>query len=244
MFTLTVSAFGLLYFFFPCFTLVLSLWSETGLRESGILGIRGKLLLLAVGIAVPLVVFGALDLRNMWRLSRAQLDDSIKQQVDLASIALERWLDDQKKALEAIAASAGDNDPRSTVIRENLESVLKTRPFWMDLRITNAGGTTTVSQPARKEVLPSALTDYLVSEMRERNSWAVVTDRTVDEARPIVVIAAPIEKGGAVIARIDGAAINELFDNIQLSRQVIISVLDSDGRILYRRRGCRGTHGS
>ena len=155
----------------------------------------------------------------------------------LASIALERWLDDQKKALEAIAASAGDNDPRSTVIRENLESVLKTRPFWMDLRITNAGGTTTVSQPARKEVLPSALTDYLVSEMRERNSWAVVTDRTLDEARPIVVIAAPIEKGGAVIARIDGAAINELFDNIQLSQQVIISVLDSDGRILYRRRG-------
>jgi signal transduction histidine kinase len=201
------------------------------------LGIRGKLLLLAVGIAVPLVVFGALDLRNMWRLSRAQLDDSIKQQVDLASIALERWLDDQKKALEAIAASAGDNDPRSTVIRENLESVLQTRRFWIDLRITNAVGTTTMAQPARKEVLPSALTDYLVSEMRKRNSWAVVTDRTLDEARPIVIIAAPIEKGGAVIARIDGAAINELFDSIQLSPQVIISVLDSDGRILYRRRG-------
>ena len=106
------------------------------------MGIRGKLLLLAVGIAVPLVVVGALDLRNMWRLSRAQLDDSMKQQVDLASIALERWLDDQKKALEAIAASAGDNDPGSTVIRENLESVLNTRPFWMDLRVTNAGGTT------------------------------------------------------------------------------------------------------
>ncbi len=225
----------------PLFHTCIGLWSETGLRESGILGIRGKLLLLAVGIAVPLVVFGALDLRNMWQLSRAQLDDSIKQQVDLVSIALERWLDDQKKALEAIAVSADDNDPRSAVIRENLESVLKTRPFWMDLRITNAGGTTSVSQPARKEVLPTALTDYLVSEMRERNSWAVVTDRTLDEARPIVVIAAPIEKGGAVIARIDGGAINELFDNIQLSRQVIISVLDSDGRILYRRRGSEAT---
>jgi signal transduction histidine kinase len=107
----------------------------------------------------------------------------------------------------------------------------------MDLRITNAAGSTSVSQPARKEVLPSALTDHLVSEMRERNSWAVVTDRTLDEARPIVVIAVPIEKGGAVIARIDGAAVNELFDNILLSRQVVISVLDSDGRILYRRRG-------
>jgi signal transduction histidine kinase len=201
------------------------------------LGIRGKLVLLAVGIAVPLVLVGALDLRNMWRLSRAQLDDSIKQQVEFASVALERWLDDQKRALDAIAALAGDNDTRSPAIRENLENVLHTRPFWLDLRIANAVGSTIMSQPAREEVLPNALTDHLVSEMRERNSWAVVTDRTVDEARPIVVIAVPIERGGAVIARIDGAAINELFDRIELSQQVVISVRDTDGHVLYRRRG-------
>ena len=201
------------------------------------MGIRGKLLLLAAGIAVPLVLVGALDLRNMWQLSRSQLNDSIKQQVELASVALERWLDDQKKALDAVAALAGDQDTRTPVIRENLENVLQTRPFWLDLRITNAVGTTLVSQPSRREVLPNALTDYLVSEMRERNSWAVVTDRTVDEARPIVIIAVPIEKGGAVIARIDGAAISELFDRIELSPQVVISVVDSDGRVLYRRRG-------
>lgn len=150
---------------------------------------------------------------------------------------LERWLDDQKKALDAIAALAGDNDTRSPAIRENLENVLRTRPFWMDLRITNAGGTTMISQPARKEVLPNALMDHLVSGMREHNSWAVVTDRTVDEARPIVVIAVPIERRGAVIARIDGAAINELFDRIELSQQVVISVRDSEGHVLYRRRG-------
>jgi methyl-accepting chemotaxis protein len=73
--------------------------------------------------------------------------------------------------------------------------------------------------------------------MRERNSWAVITDRTVDEARPIVIIAVPIQKGGAVIARIDGAAINQLFDSIELSSQVVIAVVDSEGRVLYRRRG-------
>ncbi len=201
------------------------------------MGIRGKLVLLAVGIAVPLVLVGALDLRNMWRLSRTQLDDSIKQQVEFASVVLERWLEDQKKALDAIASLAGDNDTRSPAIRENLENVVRTRPFWLDLRITNAAGTTIVSQPARGEGLPNALSDHLVSEMRERNSWAVVTDRTVDEARPIVVVAVPIEKGGAVIARIDGAAINELFDRIELSQQVVISVRDSDGNVLYRRRG-------
>jgi signal transduction histidine kinase len=200
-------------------------------------GIRGKLLLLAAGIAVPLVLVGTLDLRNMWRLSRSQLNDSVKQQVDLASVALERWLDDQEKALDAVAALAGDKDTHTPTIRENLENVLRTRPFWLDLRITNAAGTTLMSQPSRREVLPNALTDYLVSEMRERNSWTVVTDRTVDEARPIVIIAVPIQRAGAVIARIDGAAINQLFDNIELSPQVVISVIDADGRVLYRRRG-------
>jgi signal transduction histidine kinase len=183
------------------------------------LGIRGKLLLLAAGIAVPLVLVGALDLRNMWRLSRSQLDDSVKQQVELASVALERWLDDQKKALDAIAALAGENDSRTPIIRENLQNVLRTRPFWLDLQITNAA------------------TDNLVSQMRERNSWAVVTDRTKDEARPIVVIGVPTQNAGAVIARIDGAAINQLFDSIELSPQVVITVVDSDGRVLYRRRG-------
>ena len=207
--------------------------SRSGVR----LGIRGKLLLLAAGIAVPLVLVGALDLRSMWLLSRSQLDDSVKQQVDLASVALERWLDDQKKALDAIAALAGDKDTRTPTIRENLDNVLRTRPYWLDLRITNAAGTTLMSQPSRRDILPTALTDHLVSEMRERDSWAVVTDRTVDEARPIVVIAVPIEKGGAVIARIDGAAINQLFESIELSPQVVISVVNSDGRVLYRRRG-------
>ena len=201
------------------------------------MGIRGKLLLLTAGIAVPLVLVGVLDLRSMWQLSRSQLNDSLKQQVELASVALERWLDDQKKALDALAALAGDKDTRTPIIRENLENVLHTRPFWLDLRITNAAGTTLISQPSRREILPNALTDYLVSEMRARNSWTVVTDRTVDEARPIVVIAVPIQKGGAVIARIDGAAINQLFDRIELSPQVVISVVDADGRVVYRRRG-------
>ncbi len=201
------------------------------------MGIRGKLLLLAAGIAVPLVVVGALDLRNMWQLSRSQLNDSVKQQVELASVALERWLDDQKKALDAIAALAGDQDTSTPTIRENLENVLHTRPFWLDLRITNSAGTTLMSQPSRREILPTALNDFLIAEMRKRNSWTVVTDRTIDEARPIVIIAVPIHNSGAVIARIDGAAISQLFETIQLSPQVVISVRDINGRALYRRRG-------
>src|ERR1051325_1770566 len=173
----------------------------------------------------------------MCRLSRSQWNDSVKQQVDLASVALERWLDDQKKALDAIAALAGDKDTRIPTIRENLETVLRTRPFWLDLRITNAAGTTLMSQSTRRESLPNALTDYLVSQMRERNWWTVVTDRTLDEARPLVIIAVPMQKAGAVIARIDGAAINQLFDSIKPAPEAVISVIDANGRVLYRRRG-------
>lgn len=201
------------------------------------MGIRGKLLLFAAVIAVPLVIVGALDLRNMWRLSRSQLDDSVKQQVELASVALDRWLIDQKRGLDAIAALAGDKDTHTPIVQEYLENVLQTRPFWFDVRLTNATGTTLITQPRRREILSNALTDYLVSQIRERNTWAVVTDRTVDEAQPIVIIAVPIHNSGAVIARIDGAAINQLFDSIQISSQVVISVVDSNGRVLYRRRG-------
>ncbi|HLA09535.1 MAG TPA: ATP-binding protein [Pyrinomonadaceae bacterium] len=200
------------------------------------LGIRGKLVLLALGIAVPLVLFSAIDLRSMWRLSRAQLDDSLKQQVELAAIVLGRWLDDQTKALAAIAALADDADVPTKAASENLQNVLRTRPFWLDLRINNAEGNTVVSQPDRVP-LPSALADHVASRIREGDSWAVTTDRTVDEARPTVIIAVPTANEGAVIARIDGTAINELFRGIDLPPEAVISVLDADGRVLFRRRG-------
>ena len=70
-------------------------------------------------------------------------------------MALERWLDDQKKALDAIALLAGDKDTRDPAIPENLENVLHTRPFWLDLRITNAAGTTLMSQPSRRDTVLS-----------------------------------------------------------------------------------------
>lgn len=207
------------------------------LKEDWLLGIRGRLLLLALGIAVPLVLLGILDLRSMWRLSRAQLNDSLQQQVELASVALERWLDDQKNALVTVAAIASDRDTSVPAIRENFEHLLRTRPFWTDLRITSASGTTIIAQPSRRDTLPPALADHLVSEIRQHNSWIIVTDRTEEETRPIVVLATPTTDGGAVIARIDGAAINDLFNRIELSQHAVISVLASDGRVLYRRTG-------
>src|SRR4051812_34114581 len=76
--------------------------------EVWFLGIRARLLLLAVGIAVPLMIVGVADLRGMWAVSRAQLDDSVRQQAELAALAFERWVDAQRQPLVTIAAIASD----------------------------------------------------------------------------------------------------------------------------------------
>jgi HAMP domain-containing protein len=172
----------------------------------------------------------------MCDLSREQLDDSVKQQAELASVAFERWVDAQRQPLTTLADLSATQDVRSPAFVENLRSTVTTRSNWIDLRIVDAGGRTLVAQPAGQEELPSALTDFLLEEMRRRNSWAVVTDRTRDEVRPVFAIAAPRASGGAVIARVDGVAMHELFRDIELSTRSVIAVFDGQRRILYRRQ--------
>jgi signal transduction histidine kinase len=67
------------------------------------------------------------------------------------------------------------------------------------------------------------------------NSWVLATDRTRDEARPIFALAVPAGEG-AVMARVDGAAINDLFSDIEMSDRAVIAVFDSESRRLYRRQ--------
>ncbi|MGB9181341.1 MAG: ATP-binding protein [Pyrinomonadaceae bacterium] len=205
------------------------------------LGIRGRLLMLAVGIAVPLAVVGAIDLRGMWNVSRAQLDDSVKQQAELAAIAFERWVDAQRQPLVTIAAAAAQQklDDSSFI---NLRYIVETRPHWIDLRIVDAEGKSLLVQPADQSPLPSALIKYLLTETDSRKSWVLVTDRTRDEARPVFAIAVPIEgQRGVVIARIDGSAISELFGETKFPDQAVIAVFGSQGRLLYRQQSAEKT---
>lgn len=195
--------------------------------------------MLAVGIAVPLAVVGAINLRGMWSVSRSQLNDSVEQQSELAAIAFERWVDAQRQPLNTIAAIAANrklDDPSFS----DLRFVVQTRPQWIDLRIVDAEGNSRFIEPSGQEPPPSALIQYLLAETNQRKSWALMTDRTRDEARPIFAIAVPIEgRGGAVIARIDGSAISELFGETKFPEQAVIAVFDSEGHLLYRRQSAK-----
>jgi signal transduction histidine kinase len=192
-------------------------------------------LLLAIGIAIPLALVGVADLRGMWRVSRSQLDDSVKQQAELASLAFDRWVDAQRQPLLTIAAIAAEQKADSPYFN-NLRYEVETRPHWIDLRIVDASGRTLVAAPPGREPPPSAVLDYLLSETARRGTWTLVTDRTIDESRPVFAIAVPIKGGGAVIARVDGTAISELFRDIQFPGQAVIAVFDAEGRILYRKQ--------
>jgi signal transduction histidine kinase len=179
---------------------------------------------------------GILGLRLMWNLSREQRDDSVRQQAELAAAAFDRWLEAQRQPLETLAKLSDVQDVRSTSFGASLRATVSSRPNWIDLRIVDSNGRTLVSQPVGEPELPPALIRFLLDEIHRRESWAVVTDRTRDELRPIFAIAAPMSAGGAVIAQVDGVAMHELFRDIELSTRSVIAVFDDQRRILYRRQ--------
>ena len=187
-----------------------------------------------MGIAVPLALVGAADLRRVWQSNRTQLDESLKQRAELAAVAFERWIDAQRQPLAALAAEATEQSLRSPQLADHLRYTVQTRPYWIDAHLVGQDGESLVAQPQGREP-PPALTDHLLSEVQGRDSWALATDRTRDEARPIFALAVPAGEG-AVMARVDGAAINELFNDIEMSESAVIAVFDSESRRLYRRQ--------
>jgi signal transduction histidine kinase len=200
------------------------------------LGIRARLLVLAVVIAVPLGLVGVADLRGVWRSNRAQLDEAMRQQAELAAVAFERWIDAQRQPLATLAAEAAEVSLRSPQLANHLRLTAQTRPYWIDARVIDGNGQSLAAQPPGREPPPPALTDYLLSEIRRRDTWVIATDRTLDEARPVFALAVPAAREGAVMARVDGAAIGELFRDIEMSERAVIAVFDSESRRLYRRQ--------
>ena len=203
------------------------------------MGIRARLLVLAFGIAVPLALVSAAELGRVWQSNRSQLDESLKQQAELAAVAFERWIDAQRQPLTTLAAEAAEQSLRSPQLADHLRYTVQTHPYWIDARIVDQAGESLIAQPPGREPPPHALTDHLLSEVRDRDSWAVTTDRTLDEARPVFALAVPAAGGGAVMARVDGEAISELFSDIEMSESAVIAVFDLQNQRLYRRQTTR-----
>ena len=62
----------------------------------------------------------------------------------------------------------------------------------------------------------------------------VETDWTRGEGQYVLALAYPLAAGGAVVARIDGAALREQLQGVTSTQRAVITLLDQQHRVVYR----------
>jgi len=188
--------------------------------------------MLAVGAVVPLLLVGLAALWEVWGAKQQQLNEAMEQQTELAAVVFERWLDTQRQPLLTLAAMAGEQAPDPAQLRNYMRIMAAPRSHWIDIRIVNERGESVFSYPADAEGFPHGLTENLLAALQ--HGAAVETDWTRGEGRYALALAVPVASGGAVIARVDGIVLQELFRDLQLPDRALITLFDSRRRIIYR----------
>ncbi|HJQ32405.1 MAG TPA: sensor histidine kinase [Pyrinomonadaceae bacterium] len=199
------------------------------------MSIRGRLLTLALGGVVPLLVVGLVALWVVWRGKQQQLNESLEEQAELAAVVFDRWIDAQRQPLLTIAShpAARLNDP--SAVEADLKAALTPRPHWLDLRVLGADGRAVATYPAGAEALPAGVADRLLGAARGGVS-DVETDWTRGEGHYVLALAVPAGEGGAVVARMEGSALQEPLRGITLPDRALVTLLDPSRRIVYRSR--------
>ena len=197
------------------------------------MSIRGRLLALAVGGVLPLLIVGLTVLGIVWTEKQNQLNESLEQQAELAALVFDRWLDAQYQPLKTIASYPPDHLTNKSALEGNLEAALRNRTHWIDLRVLDASGKVVATEPTGAGNLPPGLAEKLIGEAKG-GVIGVETDWTHGEGRYLVAVAVPLEGGGAVVARIDGAALKEPLQGITLPDRAVVTLLDQRYRVVYR----------
>ncbi|MDQ6788231.1 MAG: ATP-binding protein [Acidobacteriota bacterium] len=202
------------------------------------LTVRARLLLLTLGLVVPLVLAGFFNLWSFWQASRAQLDESLEQQAQLAAKAFEQQLLAQRETLTTVSllAAASDNGGNNFTLKDYLDSIVKTRPQWLDLQIVNRDGNLILAQSSKPPNLPTDSVKIIKNEAERENSFVVSAEQSADKKLHFFSLAQPVGNGNFVVARIDVASANDVFENLKLPEENIIAVFDKNNRLLYRNR--------
>jgi len=167
------------------------------------MSIRGRLLTLAVGGVLPLLIVGLIVLWVVWTEKRNQLNDSLEQQSELVAVVFDRWLDAQYQPLRTIASYPSDDLKDPATLKANLQAAMIPRHHWIDIRVLDSSGKVVAVEPGGAGNLPAAVSEKLLSEAK-RGASDLQTDWTLGEGHYLLAIAVPMQDGGAVIAR-DGA---------------------------------------
>lgn len=197
------------------------------------MSIRGRLLTLAVGGVLPLLIVGLVALWVVWNEKRHQLNDSLEQQSELVAVVFDRWLDGQYQPLRTIASYSSDHLKDPANLKANLQAAMIPRRPWIDIRVLDATGKVIAVEPADAGNLPAAVSDKLLNEAK-RGASDLETDWTWGEGHYLLAISVPLEGRGAVIARMEGSALQDALHGITLPERAIVTLLDQNHRIVYR----------
>lgn len=181
------------------------------------------------------MLVGFYNLWGFWQVSRSQRADSLAQQAELAANAFEQRLIAYRQTLNTVSVLVreGQTDP---AIREYLNSIIKTRPEWLNVRIVSSDGKTLISGSDEgsdgQDISAATLNKLAAGE----NSFAVSSDQADGRIFRHFLVAAPVAKGTFVVAQIDGADVSQVFEGLALPPDGIIAVFGPDNEILYRSR--------
>ena len=206
------------------------------------MSIRGRLLTLAVGGVLPLLIVSLSVLWVVWSEKRNQLNESLEQQGELVGVVFDRWLDAQYQPLRTIASYPSDHLTDPATLKANLQAAMIPRSSWIDIRVLDATGKVVAVEPAGAGNLPPGVSQKLLAEAK-RGAADIETDWTLGEGHYLLAIAVPMEGGSAVIARLDGAALKEPLHGISLPERAVVTLLDQNHRIIYRSQTAESTLG-
>jgi signal transduction histidine kinase len=188
---------------------------------------------LAIGGVVPLLIVGLIVLWAVWSGKQQQLNEALEQQAELASVIFDHWLDAQYQPLRTIASYSPEQLSDQSSLEADLKAALIQRPFWIDLRVVDPGARIVLKYPSNAIDLPVGLTEKLLAEV-QRGIPDVETDWTRGEGQYVLALAYPLSAGGAVIARIDGAALTQPLQGVTSTQRAVITLLDQRHRVVYR----------
>ncbi len=206
------------------------------------MSIRGRLLTLAVGGVLPLLIVSLSVLWVVWSEKRNQLNENLEQQGELVAVVFDRWLDAQYQPLRTISSYPSDELKDPTILKANLQAAMIPRSSWIDIRVLDSTGTVVAVEPASASGLPAGVSEKLLAEAK-RGASDIETDWTLGEGHYLLAIAVPMKDSGAVISRIDGAALKDALHGISLPERAVVTLLDQNHRIIYRSQTAESTLG-
>lgn len=198
------------------------------------MSIRARLLLLTLGLLVPLVLVGLYNQSEAWSTSRDLLNRSMEQQAKLAATAFEQWVGAQRQTLLTVSDLARTGAANNVTLREYLNSVVKTRPAWLNVEIVNPAGEVVIAQTTKKWNVQATPIESLKERIDEQRSLVIATEQITDKQLRLLTMAMPLADGNFVVARIDGTSASEVFRQLELPEDHIIAVFDSSGGLIFR----------